>query len=217
MTYFLRAKCAIEQLSVACGPFLRRGTGVVEARKEKGKCYGKIMEGQPQKDGGNVFKWLSSFHRLLWALVFFSWLLKATLFCRRKNVFFFFKLKVNPPLLWAGLTNAEASDQKSGGSVHLENIVMKSTPPPSLPLTWPAGFPGGLCIAGAAPMTDQQGGFCICCSGMFRDWRPPTNCCYFYMPSCFLYAAGIISNNCDPTKEPATASVTHNSAQGLQT
>lgn len=34
------------------------------------------------------------------------------------------KLKVNPTLLWAGLTTMEASDQKPGGCIQLEKVVL---------------------------------------------------------------------------------------------
>jgi len=47
---------------------------------------------------------------------------KTCPFCSGKIL----KLKVNPTLLWAGLTTMEASDQNPGGCIQLERAVLVS-------------------------------------------------------------------------------------------
>lgn len=47
---------------------------------------------------------------------------KTCPFCSGKIL----KLKVNPTLLWAGLTTMEASDQNPGGCIQLEKVVLVS-------------------------------------------------------------------------------------------
>jgi len=55
------------------------------------------------------------------ACIYFFWA-KTCPFCSGKIL----KLKVNPTLLWAGLTTMEAWDQNPGGGIQLEKVVLVS-------------------------------------------------------------------------------------------
>lgn len=96
---------------------LRLSLHTKKKKKKMMKRYGSSCRGW---SGGGDFL-LKRISSSSLSCLYFFWA-KTCPFCSSKIL----KLKVNPTLLWAGLTTMEASDQDPGGCIQLEKVVLVS-------------------------------------------------------------------------------------------